>query len=104
MNFTAFQTATATMQKITVDGSGDETVDSSFTVSIDPVLGRKRIFTTDQEETTGFETVISYNENIDLTHDRWKLVYNGRTYQIEGIEPFYTVGTATIEHFEVTLR
>jgi len=99
-----FMTATATMNKMVVDGFGDETVDSSFTVDIDPVLGRDRIFTTEEEYVDGFNTVIAYNENVDLTHDKWQLVYNGRTYQIEGIEPFYTVGTLNIEHFEVTLR
>lgn len=102
--FDVFQTVTATMQKITVDGFGDETVSSSFNVDIDPVLGRKRIFTSDQEEIEGFETIISPNSNIDLAHDNYTLIYNGRTYQVEDIEPFYTIGTNEIEHFEITLR
>lgn len=102
--FDVFQTVTATMQKITVDGFGDETISSSFSVDIDPVLGRKRVFTDDQVEVEGFETVISPSSNIDLTHDNWKLVYNGRTYQVEGIEPFYHIGTNNISHYEVTLR
>lgn len=92
------------MQKITVDGFGDESIDDSFTVDIDPVLGRKTIFTQEDKETTGFETVISPNSNIDLSHDRWNLVYNGRTYQIEGIEPFYTIPTMDVSHYEVVLR
>ena len=102
--FDIFQTATATMEKITTDGFGDESVSTSFTVDIDPVLGRERIFTKEQEEVEGFETIISPNDNIDLSHDRWNLVYDGRTYQIEGIEPFYDIGTSTISHYEVTLR
>lgn len=104
MSFDVFQTATATMQKLSVDGSGDGSVSSSFTVKVDPVLGRKRIFSDDQEEIAGFETVISPNDSIDLTHDRWNLVYNGRTYKVEGIEPFYKIGTDIIEHYEVSLR
>lgn len=92
------------MQKITVDGYGDETVSTSFTVDIDPVLGRRLIHTQEDTEVMGFETIISPNSNIDLSHDRWNLVYNGRTYQIEGIEPFYTIGTADVEHYQVTLR
>lgn len=104
MSFDVFQTVTATMQKITTDGFGDETVDSSFTVDIDPVLGRDRIFTQEQEEIEGYSTVVSPHSSIDLTHDRWNLVYNGRTYQVEGIEPFYTIGTTDIEHYEVTIR
>lgn len=102
--FDIFQTATATMQKITVDGYGDETVSTSFSVDIDPVLGRERIFTQEQEEIEGYETIISPNSNIDLSHDRWNIVYNGRTYQVEGIEPFYAIGTSDISHYQVTLR
>jgi len=102
--FDIFQTVEATMKKITVDGFGDETASTTFTVDIDPVLGRRRIFTNDQEEIEGFETVISPNSNIDLTHERWDLTYNGRTYQIEGLEPFYVIGTDEIDHYEATLR
>lgn len=104
MSFDIFQTATATMNKIAKDGFGDETVSDSFEVSIDPVLGKKLIYTQENEEVMGMETVISYNENIDLSHDRYSLTYNGRTYQVEGIEPFYTTSTMDIEHYEVTLR
>lgn len=104
MGFEIFQTATATMNKITTDGYGDETVSLSFEVKIDPVLGKKLIYTQENEEVLGMETVISYNENIDLSHARYTLEYNGRTYQIEGIEPFYTTSTMNIEHYEVTLR
>lgn len=104
MPFEIFQTVTATMNKIKIDGSGDKSVLGSFSVDIDPVLGRKRIFTQDQEEIEGMETVISPNSNIDLSHDRWELVYNGRTYQIESIEPYYDIGTTTVRHYEVTMR
>ncbi len=102
--FDIFQTVEATMYPLTVDGFGDESRGTGFTVEIDPVLGRKRMFTNDQEEIMGYETTISPNSNIDLTVERYELVYNGRTYQIEGIEPFYTIGTVDIEHFEVLLR
>lgn len=99
-----FQSTTATMYPLTVDGFGDETRGTGFTVEIDPVLGRKRIFTNEQEEITGYETVISHNDNIDLSVEQYELVYNGRTYQIEGIEPFYYTGTMNVHHYEVVLR
>lgn len=104
MSFAIFQTAKATMNKVVVDGNGDETVSASFEVDIDPVLGRKLTYTNEGEQVMGMKTVISPNRNIDLTHDRYTLTYNGRAYQIEGIEPFYTIGTMTIDHYEVTLR
>jgi hypothetical protein len=103
-NFDIFQTATATMEKVTTDGFGDETVASSFSVEIDPVLGKKQTYTKEQEQVTGLSTVISPNSNIDLSHDRWNLVYDGRTYQIEELEPFYKIGTNDISHYQVIIR
>jgi len=47
--FDIFQTVEATMKKITVDGFGDKTASTTFTDDIDPALGRRRIFTNDQE-------------------------------------------------------
>lgn len=104
MIFDIFQTATATMNKVTSDGFGDDTVSLSFEVKIDPVLGKKLVYTQENEEVMGFETVISAHDNIDLTHDRYTLSYNGRTYQIESITPFYTTSTMNVGHYEVTLR
>lgn len=104
MSFTAFQTTTATMKKIETDGFGDESETLTFSVDIDPVLGKKRVFTRDQEEITGLSTVISPHDSIDLTHENWRLEYNGRDYQVEQMVPFCTIGTNTLEHIEVVLR
>lgn len=104
MGFNAFQTATATLKKITKDGFGDETVASSFTVEIDPVLGKRRVYTMENEEITGRTTIISPHDSIDVSHDRWDLEYDGRNYQIEQLTPFYTIGTNTLEHVEAVLR
>ncbi|NIT56780.1 MAG: hypothetical protein GWN00_11270, partial [Aliifodinibius sp.] len=76
MEFSEFTLSEATMQKITTDGAGDETVSSSFTVEIDPVLGFRRIFTRDNEEVNGAETIIAPHDSIDVSHRKWKLVYS----------------------------
>lgn len=104
MNFSMFQTATATMQLMSVDGYGKPTVSSSFSVDIDPVMGYKRTFTADGEEINGIETIISANDNIDLTEKNYRLVYNGMTFQVERLEPFYSIGSNVVEHYEVVLR
>lgn len=104
--FKIFQTVTATMSKITVDGAGDETVSTSFTVNIDPTFGYKRAHTRDNEEITGLSTVITGDnlvDNWDNSHRRWKLTYQGREYNVNQPVPFYTVGTDDLEHVEVVL-
>lgn len=103
MSFSVFQTATATLKEMTTDGYGKETVASSFSVDIDPVLGYKRTFSTDGEEIVGVQTIISPNVNIDVTKV-YKLDYNGRTYQVERMIPFYSIGGNVLEHVEVVLR
>lgn len=102
--FTQFQTATATMKKITKNGFGDETVSLSFTVEIDPVLGKRRVYTKENEEITGRTTIITPHDSIDVSHERWDLEYDGRDYQIEQLTPFYTIGTNELEHVECVLR
>lgn len=104
MGFSEFTLSDATMQKITTDGAGDETVSLSFSVEIDPVLGFRRIFTRDNEEVNGAETIIAPHPSIDPSHRKWKLVYSGNTYDVERLEPFYHIGTEVVEHYEVTLR
>lgn len=102
MSFAQFQTATATMKLITVDGYGKPTVSTSFTVEIDPALGYKRVFSNDGEEITGLSTIISANDNIDVSERNYVLEYLGTDYQVEQLVPF--PGGNTIEHFEVVLR
>lgn len=107
MNFADYQTESATVSKITTDGFGDETVASSFSVDIDPVFAFKRVFTSEHEEITGQSTIItstSLKSNFDLTHEKWKLTYNGRDYQVEQPTPYYTPGTDRLEFIEVVLR
>lgn len=103
MAFSVFQTETAILKEMTTDGYGQETVVTSFSVDIDPVLGYKRTFSTDGEEITGVQTIISPNVNIDVTKV-YKLDYNGRTYQVERMIPFYSIGGNILEHVEVLLR
>jgi len=102
--FDIFQTATATMKKITTDYAGDETVANSFSVEIDPVFGWNVSHLEDGTETEGRTTTVSTNSNIDISHDKWELDYNGRNYQIKTIDPIYDIGTDNISHFEVELR
>lgn len=99
-----FQTATATMKKITTDGYGDETVASSFTVSIDPVLGKKVTHDRDGQVFTGLTTLVTDIDSFDITHDRWNLNYNGREYQIQEVVPFYSIGGNVLEHLELVLK
>nr|BDD43940.1 hypothetical protein 4 [bacterium] len=103
MSYGIFQTATGTLQKVTTDGSGDETT-TDFTVSLDPVIGRRTYHDKDGTLVKGYETIISPNSNIDLSHDRWNLVYGGRTFRVEGFEPIIKIGTTDVLHYEVTLR
>ncbi len=104
MAFDVFQTATATMSRKEADSFGDDSVVESFTVDIDPVLGRKRVFTDENEEITGLSTVISPHDSINLEFNNYTLDYNGREYQIEEIIPQYDIGTDRISHYEVVLR
>lgn len=104
MAFEVFNTTTATMKKITTDGYGDQTVASSFTVEIDPVLGKKNRFDDEGEIYTGLQTIITAHDSIDVTHDKWQLEYNGRNYQIEEMLPMYSIGGNVLEHVEVVLR
>lgn len=104
MSFSEFQTDTATMKKITTDGAGDETVASSFTVDIDPVFGFQRVYTQDDVAVTGRSTVISPHDSIDVTHNNWKITYNGTDYDVEELTPFYRIGTDTLESVQVILR
>lgn len=104
--FKAFQTETATLKKVTTDGSGDETVSESFTVNIDPVFGFNRIHTKENEEITGQSTIItssSLESDFDLTHRQWKLEFNGHEYDVKQPMPLYEVGTNNLQHIEVTL-
>lgn len=104
--FSVFQTATATMKRIEIDGAGDESVADSFTVDIDPVFGWTRIHTSENEEITGRSTVITADDlqtKFDTTHRKWKLEYDGHEYQVKSPVPFYTTGTDNLEHIEITL-
>jgi len=107
MEFEQFQTATATLKKITTDYTGDETVSATYSVNIDPVFGWKRVFTDDSEVIEGQSTIMTSDTleaDFDFTHRKWKLEYNNHEYQIERPIPFYTIGTQTLEHIEVVLR
>lgn len=104
--FDIFQTETATLKKVSLNGAGDETVDDSFSVEIDPVFGWSRTFSQENEETDGQSTIISgdnLESNWDESHRRWKLDYKGHEYMVENPTPIYTPGTNTIEHIEITL-
>lgn len=104
--FTAFQTETATLKKITLDGAQDETVANSYTVNIDPVFGFQRTHSTENEDIRGRSTILtsdSLEADFDLTHRRWKLEYNGHEYNIKEPTPIYAIGTNNLQHVEVTL-
>lgn len=102
--FNKFQTATATLKKIGVDGSGDETVLESFSVDIDPVFGWKRTYSKTGTQFTGMSTVITPKSNFDVHYDNWKMDYEGKTYQIETLVPFYSIGGNVLTHIEVVFR
>jgi hypothetical protein len=104
MEFKLFQTTTATMKRNEQDGFGDESAVQTFTVNIDPVLGKKRIFNNENEEITGMTTIVSPHDSIDVTFDNYTLDYNGRQYRVEQIVPFYKIGTNKLSHFEIVLR
>lgn len=104
MSYSIFQTTTATMKKMTTDGFGKDTASLSFTVKIDPGLGKKTEYNTDGQMYTGLSTVITAHDSFDVTHDNWRLDYNGREYQIEDMVPMYSIGGNVLEHVEVTLR
>lgn len=106
MAFSVFQTETATLKKITLDGFGDPS-SVSYTVEVDPVFGNKRTYTNEGEEITGHSTLITsptLQTDFDLNHNRWNLLYKGREYNVERYVPFYTIGTNNLEHIELVLR
>lgn len=103
MAFKIFQTTTATMTLQEFDAFGDAVEGASFTVDIDPVLGRKRVYTNEGEEITGLGTTVSPHDSIDIANV-YTLDYDGREYQIEQIIPQYNIGTNTVSHYEVILR
>lgn len=102
--FAIFQTESATMYKITVDGAGDETRGAGFSIEIDPDISWKRTFTRENEEINGGHTVISPNSNIDKSHRKWEIDFDGNTYQVEDLDPKHDIGTNNISHYEVVLR
>lgn len=107
MAFSIFQTATATLNKITTDGFGDESVSASLSVEIDPTFGFKRMFNNNGEVVDGVSTIITgsgLQDFYDETHNKWSLTYNGKDWQVEQPVPFYKIGTDVLEHIEVALR
>ena len=107
MSFQIVQTGIATLSKITVDGFGDESVSDTIAIKVDPTFSFKRVFTRENEEVTGMETIITADalqSFYDPTHEKYRITYQGRDYQAEYMEPFYTVGTSNLEHIQVLLR
>lgn len=105
-SFKIFQTDTAVLKRIETDGAGDETVADSFSVEVDPTFEWQRVFTRENEETRGAETIVTGDNlqpNFDFTHRKWKLEYNGHEYNVESPVPFYTIGTNNLEHIQITL-
>lgn len=107
MAFSVFQTATGTLKKMTTDAYGDESVDSTLSVNVDPVFGFKRVYSDEDEEITGQSTIItadSLESFFEQTHRNWVLSFNSKDFQVEKATPFYTIGTDNLEHIELVLR
>jgi hypothetical protein len=104
MVYKIFQTATATLKEMSVDNFGNNTVVKSFAVEIDPVLGYKKGFNAQGEEITGVSTIITATDDIDVTKRTYHLDYLGRTYRVEQMIPYYSIGANILEHVEVLLR
>lgn len=104
MVYDIFQTATATLQKKGSTASGDETVISSQSVSVDPLLGWKNMYDSQGNIFRGASTILSDVADVDVSHLRYDLVYKGRTYQVEQMSPIYSIGGNVLEHLEVVLR
>lgn len=104
MSFAIFQTATATMRKITTDGYGDETVSESFAVDVDPDLAKTQVYDIDGNVVSAKQTFISNHSSIDLSHNKWELQYNGSTYDIKEMYPRHDIGTNNLDHIRVILR
>ena len=104
MGFSAFQSETGTLKKITRDGFGDVTISQSFQVKIDPVFGWKRTFDREGKVFTGLSTIITPNTNFDVDYADWVLTYKGKDYQIEELKPFYSIGGNVLTHIEAVMR
>lgn len=104
MVFDIFQTETGTLQKKAGSASGDETIISSLTVSVDPVFGWKNMYDSQGNIYRGASTVLSDVADVDVAHNRYDLIYKGRTYQVEQMLPVYSIGGNVLEHIEVILR
>jgi hypothetical protein len=87
-----------------VDGYGDETVDESFSVDIDPDLGKVQTYDIDGNVVEGKQTFISPHDSIDISHDHWELEYNGRKYDINELQPRHDIGTNNLDHIRAILR
>lgn len=104
MIYDAFQTATGTLQQIDTDEFGDEVVVNSFPCQVDPVFGFRRGFNEQNEQITGRTTILDGLPEIDLSHRRGKLQYEGNEYQIEDLTPFPSIGSNVPDHYEVMLQ
>jgi hypothetical protein len=100
--FSAFMTATGTMNKITTNAKMDRIVSESIQVKVDPVFGNKFWFDGRGEKTSGQTTVIE--GNVDASHRNWELVYQNTTYQVADIKAVPGIGSNDPQHFELVLR
>lgn len=104
MSFNIFQTETGTLKKITLDGSGSESVDSSFSVDCSVEWGRNRVIGEDGEEITAEARVfISPHDSIDVSHKRWDFEFEGEDYKVETLNRIKDIGTNNISHYEAMI-
>lgn len=104
MGFEEFNTETGTLKKIVIDGTGSESVDSSFTVDCYVEWSRTRVTNEDGEQITAEATVfITPHDSIDVSHKRWDFDFEGQTYKVEKLDRIKKIGTNVIDHFEAVI-
>lgn len=104
LSYGKYQTGTGVLRQIGTGPGGDEFDIDTFACRVDPVFGFKTAFTQNNEQITGKTTILDGLPEIDLSHRRWKLDYNGNSYVVADLVPFPLPGTNVPSHYEVMLQ
>lgn len=105
MKFDLFQTETGTLKKITLNGTGSESVKEEIEVECHVEWTRSRVINEDGEEiTANAQVFITPDDKIDISHKRWDFEFEGADYKVEKLGRVKDIGTNDISHFEAMIR
>lgn len=103
MAFEIFQTDTAVLKKMKIDGTGSFVEEDTIMVSIDPNFKISRTFDDNGEAVSGHSSIVTskaLNDFWDATK-RYTLDYKGRDWSVREASPQNNLGSNNLDHLKV---